>query len=705
MKTVRLLTIGFALCSAAAPYLFGQTTNFYCTNAVQMISGTNYTATTSAAPASSGGADNCGGNISHGVWYRVTPGINQRVKLSTAGSSFPTGLSVYTGTCGSSNNVQCSLPYYSLGNGLASVDFSSPSNVTYYILAGGVSGYSGNLVITATLTNPPANDLCTGAIDLTNGVTYVENTTYATEPGDSTSGCGAGIGHGVWFSLAAFSGQQITIGTCGSSYATDLLVYTNACGSPGNPVTCSSGSNPFNCAGNLAGVSFIAPTNTTYYILASGVGTAAGTLNIVANLPPPTNDTCFGAIAMTSGVTYSTSTTYATSIGDPVPSCSPSFGRGVWYRYTPSVSGQVGVTTCGSSFQTALAVYTGTCGSPTEVACSQNSGAYCNSGNNAGINFLGMAGTNYYILAGGVNGQAGNLQILIPVVDLVSIGLTATNPAGGALIAGRNFSAGWSVQNQGTNSIYGYWTDLLTLSNAVTNIVISQFSGPHNAPAGGSYSDGGTWNLGAIPAGTYTLIAQADVGNGVAEVNKSNNSQTLLVTVTNIAPAITLLMPTNQLVRESCVAVPFNLLAQTQPGSYTITNVTFYDGNISKVIGQATNAPYFTTSLALGIGSHTIGVQALDAFGLSGVATNVATIIIAYPTNLHVLRADIATNGDFVGCMCAHSGSNYVVESTTNVQSPTPWPPYATNLASANVLAFTNHPTAPRRFFRARLVP
>ena len=408
---------------------------------------------------------------------------------------------------------------------------------------------------------------------------------------------------------------------------------------------------------------------------------------------------------MTPGTTYTVNTAYATEAGDPVPTnCASNFRGGVWYTYQPSVSGPVGVTTCGSDFDTVLAVYTGTCGGTfTNIACSHDPGSLCTS--RASVNFIGNAGTTYYILAGGNSGAVGNLQILIPVVDLVSTGLIATNPAGGLLTAGRNFSAGWSVQNQSTNSIYGYWTDLLTLSNAVTNIVISQFTGPHNAPAGGSYSDGGTWNLGAIPAGTYTLIAQADVGNAVAEVNKSNNTQTLLVTVTNIAPAITLLMPTNQLVRESCVAVPFNLLAQTQPGSYAITNVIFYDGNPNNVIGQVTNAPYFTNSLALDHGIHTIRARAVDSFGLSGDSTNVATITIVYPTNLHVLRADIATNGDFVGCMCAYSGSNYVVESTTNVQTPTPWPPYATNLANANVLAFTNHPTALKRFFRARLLP
>jgi len=243
------------------------------------------------------------------------------------------------------------------------------------------------------------------------------------------------------------------------------------------------------------------------------------------------------------------------------------------------------------------------------------------------------------------------------------------------------------------------------LSNATTQVMLGNFTTLHSAPAGGSYPETFTGKLPQIPWGTYSLVAQADAGNSVAEANKANNTQVVSVTVTGVPPVITLLTPTNQIVRESCVAVPFKLLAQANAGSYTITNVIFYDGNISNAIGHATNAPYSTTSLALGIGTHTIGALAMDSFGLSGVSTNVARISIVYPTNLHVLRLDIATNGDFVGCMCAYSGSNYVVESTTNVQAPTPWPPYTTNLAIANVLAFTNQPTPPRRFFRARLSP
>ena len=715
MKSLRLLTIGLFLCLTAATRLSAQTTNYYCTNAVTLTNSLPYSEDTSAAPLASGMSDSCGASVYHGVWFTIMPTNNERVIINTTGSGFGTALTVYTNFCGA---LVPAVDYYgaalcssSYSYGAANVSFSSVSNVTYHVLVGGYYTTScGALTVTATFTNPPANDTCAGAVALTNGVPFTQDTTLATEIGKPIRDCNNNfIGHGVWFTLQAYAGQQVTISTCGSSYNgnTDLTVYTNACGSLGTPFTCSSGGNPFNCPGNQAGLSFIAPTNLAYYILASGVGGGTyGTLKITANQPPPTNDVCLYAIPMTNGITYMATNIYATSIGDPIPSCVPSFGRGIWYSYAPNVNGFVGVTTCGSSFQTALAVYTGTCGSTNEIACSHNSGAYCNSGN-ADVNFYGYAGTNYLILVGGVNGTAGTLQIQIPVVDLASTGLTATNPAGGLLTAGRNFAAGWAVQNQGTNSINGYWTDQLSLSNAVTNIVIAQFNGPHSAPAGGTYinTNGGSWNLGAIPAGTYTLFAQADVGNAVAEANKSNNIQTLSVAVTNLPPSITLLIPTNQILRDTCVAVPFRLLAQAQGGSYTVTNVTFYDGNTGNAIGQAAKTPYSTNSVALGFGAHTIGAQAMDNFGLVGTSIITATITLRYPTNLNVLRADLATNGDFVGCMCAYAGSNYVVESTTNLLSPTPWPPYTTNLTTTNVLAFTNHPSATPRFFRARLAP
>src|SRR5713101_1806120 len=92
---------------------------------------------------------------------------------------------------------------------------------------------------------------------------------------------------------------------------------------------------------------------------------------------PPANDLCSGAIALTAGTTYTLNTANATSTGDPAPSCQNNFGKGVWYTFTPTVSDTVTISTCGSDFNTVLAVYTGNCASLTEIACNDDNGPAC----------------------------------------------------------------------------------------------------------------------------------------------------------------------------------------------------------------------------------------------------------------------------------------------------------------------------------------
>src|SRR5882724_1997757 len=73
----------------------------------------------------------------------------------------------------------------------------------------------------------------------------------------------------------------------------------------------------------------------------------------------PANDQCSGAIPLTTGVPFTMNTTDATDGGDPLPACGPSFGGGVWFSFTPASNGLISVTTCGSSFETVVQVYSG----------------------------------------------------------------------------------------------------------------------------------------------------------------------------------------------------------------------------------------------------------------------------------------------------------------------------------------------------------
>src|SRR5207253_955082 len=82
-----------------------------------------------------------------------------------------------------------------------------------------------------------------------------------------------------------------------------------------------------------------------------------------------TNDGCNGAIALSNGVPFSMNTSSASSTNDPILVCGTAVGKGVWFSFTPTATGTVLLSTCGSDFPTVLQVYSGNCASPTVVAC------------------------------------------------------------------------------------------------------------------------------------------------------------------------------------------------------------------------------------------------------------------------------------------------------------------------------------------------
>jgi len=194
----------------------------------------------------------------------VTPRHQPAGGVSTAGSSFPTGLGNHLqGDLWSAH--ECRVPPARLynGNGNASVDFSSASNVTYHILAGGVNGFSGNLVLSVTLTNPPANDLCSGAIDLSIVRPTLSPTIYATETGDAIDGCGGSLSHGgVVYGDAEYQSTGDNQ-TTGSSFPTGLAIYTGTCERSECRVQPAA---YYNGNGN-ASVDFSSASNVTYHIL------------------------------------------------------------------------------------------------------------------------------------------------------------------------------------------------------------------------------------------------------------------------------------------------------------------------------------------------------------------------------------------------------------------------------------------------------
>jgi hypothetical protein len=391
-----------------------------CAGALALANGQTFSMSTAAATTDGDGTVSCADNIGKGVWFTYTPPVNGAITVNTLGSNFDTVLQVFTGSCGSLTPVACN-DNGNCPNLQSVVNFPGTAGVTYLILAAGVTNSaSGTLRIAASVGGPtPTNDLCSGAIALTDAVSFSMSTQDATTSGDPEVSCynTATAGKGVWFTFTPTDTTTVTVETTGSTFPTVLQVFTGGC-STLTLVACSAPVLGGVCANSQAQLNFEATAGVTYTIfVAGGTPATGGTLTIKATLGgiPPANDACSNAIPLTNGATFTQTTFGATGSGDPATICGEAVDRGVWYSFTPVSDGTVTVSTCGSSYNTALAVFTGACGSLTQIDCNDD---VC--GIQSSVTFFGTRGTTYRIFVAGIKGARGTLQvraIYIPTND------------------------------------------------------------------------------------------------------------------------------------------------------------------------------------------------------------------------------------------------------------------------------------------------
>ena len=112
------------------------------------------------------------------------------------------------------------------------------------------------------------------------------------------------------------------------------------------------------------------------------------TIAFTTNPAPPVNDNCENAIVLTAGGNFdanainTTSTSATVNSNDPAPTCSfVNAGKDVWYSVVVPDSGSITVETktSGTSLDTVLEIYSGTCGALIPIQCNDDnpgSGAY-----------------------------------------------------------------------------------------------------------------------------------------------------------------------------------------------------------------------------------------------------------------------------------------------------------------------------------------
>jgi subtilisin family serine protease len=298
------------------------------------------------------------------------------------------------------------------------------------------------------LTSPPpapANDNFSNRVTIASPRTVTGTSIGATaQTGEPNHAGDATARKSVWWRYTPAVSGLVTINTLGSNFDTVLAIYT---GSTVGNLTPVASNDDF--SGPQSQAAFQGTAGTSYAIAVAGKDNTSGSISLTVLPPPPANDDFANAITLPGFRTVTGSNAGATSeTGEPNHAGVSSARSSVWWRFTPSQSGQIVINTFGSDFDTVLGVYRGTSvSSLTSVASNDNT-----NGAQSRVVFEGTAGTTYSIAVAGRNFTFGSIslsvlpppandnfanRINIPVPSTV----TGTN-VGASLEAGEPFHAG-----------------------------------------------------------------------------------------------------------------------------------------------------------------------------------------------------------------------------------------------------------------------
>lgn len=364
----RALALAGALLLLASPAAFAQApTNGTCATALPLPVGTACTPvlttnvgqpTTAASP-----TPTCSNYQGGDSWFSVVVPASGNLRLRTSpapGSPVgDTGLSVYGGSCGSLTELGCN-------------DDSPDDYFSVLLLTNQTPGQT-LLVRTWVYGNGDQGQYGVCAQEL--------------------PPCGAPTG----VSLSGVRTRQAVI-SFDENALTDgdyEVSYTPA----GGPAQTTTGSHsPITITGLQAATTYTLTVAST----CGGALTAPSAPVSFTTTAAPANDECAGAVALTVGTTCTPTVVSnldaSPSTSVPAPACADYNGDDMWYAVVVPANGIVALETgqaVGSNvYDTGLAVYSGPCGSLTELTCDDNNGR----GNTSYARLTGLApGSTLYV--------------------------------------------------------------------------------------------------------------------------------------------------------------------------------------------------------------------------------------------------------------------------------------------------------------------
>ncbi|MFM8983566.1 MAG: putative Ig domain-containing protein [Spartobacteria bacterium] len=372
------------------------------------------------------------------VWWSWTSPRNAKVVISTGGSSLDTVLSVYAGDkvdklqlIGTNDNAEPNTT-------TSRVEFLAELGKTYRFAVDGSGGNEGDILLSVKQDKgqPPANDNFQNAQMLAGNVFQsVGSNLDATSEENEAQHMGQPASKSVWWSWTAPANGHVKVDTVGSAFDTVLAVYQNLLRSEGKEIQIKgtadfvyspdSPENPSQLISkvveddesggqNASKVSFVAVAGTTYHFAVDGRYGAGGVCYLNLNFSessPPLNDDFLSATRLGGSpirVSVDSSASSAES-NEPRHAGQPA-ARSVWWYWAPDYDGPVRISTEGSSFDTILAIYTGSALDNLRKVVSNDDSTGAKT---SALEFQAAKGNIYYIAVDGHDISGGKVDLQI----------------------------------------------------------------------------------------------------------------------------------------------------------------------------------------------------------------------------------------------------------------------------------------------------
>jgi hypothetical protein len=345
-----------------------------------VTSGTLSSATSSGVSESA-----CAGTENDDVWFSfVATNSAHRISILNVTPYTDMYHSLWTGDCSGLTLVSGSCSDSDTSNRTGLV-----VGTTYYVRVNSYGSTSGLLttfnVCIGTPPPPPANDACANAVNVMElPYSQTQDASAATNNAGYILACSSssygGMNDGVWYSFTGSgTAQTVTLNLCASAYDTSVLVYT---GTTGNLALLAGNDDDATCVNTTRSkVSFNSDGTTTYYIAIEGYNSSsygAYTMDVdCADINPPAvaNQSCDLALAVNvDAIDVQSDNSYGTV--NPVQTTCDLFGsiQDVWFSFVAPTSGTVDcLVTNGTMTSSNFTVYSGACGTLTEVSNTCNS--------------------------------------------------------------------------------------------------------------------------------------------------------------------------------------------------------------------------------------------------------------------------------------------------------------------------------------------